>query len=58
MDKGAWQSTVPGVAKSGTQLSDFNFTSLHFKDYKSFHQKSGKRREIYTLLQLFDSTIL
>ena len=27
MDKGAWQSTVPGVAKSGTQLSDFHSNS-------------------------------
>ena len=28
MDRGAWQSTVHGVAKSRTRLSDF--TSLHF----------------------------
>ena len=27
MDKGAWQATVHGVAKSRTRLSDF--TSLH-----------------------------
>ena len=26
MDRGAWQATVPGVAKSQTQLSDFMFT--------------------------------
>ena len=26
MDGGAWQATVHGVAKSQTQLSDFNFT--------------------------------
>ena len=32
MDRGAWQVTVHGVAKSQTQLSDFHFTSLHFKD--------------------------
>ena len=25
MDRGAWQATVHGVAKSGTQLSDFTF---------------------------------
>ena len=30
MDRGAWQATVQGVAKSWTQLS--NFTSLHFVD--------------------------
>ena len=29
MDRGAWEATVHGVAKSRTQLSDF--TSLHFK---------------------------
>ena len=28
MDRGSWQATVHGVAKSRTQLSDF--TSLHF----------------------------
>ena len=28
MDRRAWQATVHGVAKSRTQLSDFN--SLHF----------------------------
>ena len=27
MDRGAWQATVHGIAKSRTQLSDF--TSLH-----------------------------
>ena len=26
MDRGAWQATVHGVAKSRTQLSDFHFT--------------------------------
>ena len=25
MDRGAWQATVRGVTKSGTQLSDFHF---------------------------------
>ena len=29
MDGGAWWATVQGVAKSGTQLSDFTFT-FHF----------------------------
>ena len=27
MDRGAWQATVHGVAKSWTQLNDFHFTS-------------------------------
>ena len=31
MDRGAWWATVPGVAKSRTQLSDFTFT---YGDYK------------------------
>ena len=29
MDRGAWWALVHGVAKSGTQLSDFTFT-FHF----------------------------
>ena len=29
MDKGAWKAAVHGVARSGTQLSDFTFT-FHF----------------------------
>ena len=28
MDRGAWQATVHGIAKSRTQLSDFHFLSL------------------------------
>ena len=28
MERGAWQATVHGVAKSRTQLSDFHFTLL------------------------------
>ena len=28
MDRGAWEATVHGVAKSRTQLSDFTFTKL------------------------------
>ena len=31
MDRGAWQVTVHGIAKSWTQLSDFRITSRHFK---------------------------
>ena len=31
MDRGAWQATVPGVAKSRTWLSSFHFMSLHSK---------------------------
>ena len=30
MDRGSWQATVHGVAKSQTRLSDFHFT--HFVD--------------------------
>ena len=28
MDRGAWQAAVHGVAKSGTQLSDFTLTAM------------------------------
>ena len=31
MDGGAWWAAVHGVAKSGTQLSDFTFT-FHFHE--------------------------
>ena len=37
MDRGAWQTTVHGVAKSQTQLSDFTFTF-------SNREESGKLR--------------
>ena len=30
MDRGAWQATVHGVAKSRTRLSDFTFTFLFY----------------------------
>ena len=33
MDRGAWQVTVHGVAKSQTQLSDFHFSDLKLKCY-------------------------
>ena len=36
MDRGAWQATVQGIAKSWTQLSDF--TSLH-NTFQSQQQK-------------------
>ena len=29
MDRGAWQATIHGVAKSQTQLSDFHYTVYH-----------------------------
>ena len=31
MDRGAWWAAVHGVAKSGTQLSDFPFTFMHWR---------------------------
>ena len=31
MDGGAWQATVHGVAKSWTRLSNFTFTSMHWR---------------------------
>ena len=37
MDRGSWQATVHGVAKSWTQLSDF--TSLHFIQHEGPLQK-------------------
>ena len=31
MDRGAWWAAVHGVAKSGTRLSDFPFTFMHWR---------------------------
>ena len=31
MDGGAWWAAVHGVAKSGTRLSDFTFTFMHWR---------------------------
>ena len=31
MDGGAWWAAVLGVAKSGTQLTDFTFTFMHWR---------------------------
>ena len=39
MDRGAWQVTVHGVAKSRTQLSDFTFT------FKSYFPDSSNGKE-------------
>ena len=44
MDGGAWQSTVHGVAKSRTRLSDFTFNSSFFKKYFLFIHKFGCSR--------------
>ena len=39
MDRGAWQATVYGIAKSWTRLSDyhFHFLSFSFHDIKALH---------------------
>ena len=34
MDRGAWQATVHGVAKSQTQLSELAHTRIHFSSRK------------------------
>ena len=34
MDRGAWQATVYGVAKSQRRLSDFHDCSFNFPDYE------------------------
>ena len=42
MGRGAWWATVPGVAKSQTQLSNFNFTFVTFKLSASLSPFSGE----------------
>ena len=39
MDRGAWQATVHGIAKSLTRLSNFHFISLYFIDLLSIPLK-------------------
>ena len=38
MDRGAWQSTVHGVAKSWTPLSKFHFNYIYVYIYKIGHR--------------------
>ena len=42
MDRGAWQSTVHGVAKSWTQLSNFTITAYLLTKYYFFFLKRVK----------------
>ena len=45
MDRGEWQATVHGVAKSQTKKSDFTFTffNLKFKINYPFHYWKNKK---------------
>ena len=43
MDKGAWQATVHGVAKSQTQLRDFTFFLVSFPSHAHEGILSGGR---------------
>ena len=45
MDRGAWQVTVHGVAKSRTQLGEYHFTSLPFSLSPSKGLPKGWGRE-------------
>ena len=42
MDRGAWQATVHGVAKSRTRLSDFTFLSFHFRFILEINKENTK----------------
>ena len=56
MDRGAWQATDHGVAKSQTWLSDF--TSLHFKEAEEFSQTfltGMPHKSTFFLLKLFSN---
>ena len=46
MDRGAWQATVHGVAKSQTQLSDFTFTFFHSK-IKNIDENLLEKLKVY-----------
>ena len=47
MDRGAWQATVHGVAKSWTRLSDFHFLKILF--HYGLSQEFGYSSLCYTI---------
>ena len=56
MNRGAWQATDHGVARSQTWLSDF--TSLHFKEAEEFSQTfltGMPDKSTFFLLKLFSN---
>ena len=50
MDRGGWRATVPGVTKSRTQLSDFQFTSLHSPSYNEKGKLLHSKTEVMKVL--------
>ena len=53
MDGGAWWATVHGVAKSGTQLSNFTFTFNLYLSYSEHMDTQRLSGFLCQLLQLF-----
>ena len=53
MDGGAWWATVHGVAKSGTQLSDFTFTFYLYLSYSEHMDTQRLSGFLCQLPQLF-----
>ena len=58
MDRGAWQATVYGVAKSQPRLSDYcSLLSLSLNDIGSIHDRAEKLLQyyvnIFTYITLF-----
>ena len=51
MNRGAWEATVHGVTKSGTQLSNFHFhpllTEVFHSDYLIAPCHSKERRQAF-----------
>ena len=52
MDRGAWQATFHGIAKSQTRLSDYHFP-FHFHNYPiEYSLQDGFKENFYIMLWL------
>ena len=65
MDRGAWQATVHGVAKSQTRVRDFNFNylNMNFLKIEEVHRLivsyvAGKKIRIWAMWKLWNREIL
>ena len=53
MDRGAWQATVHGVAKSQTRLSDFTFTFhclVYYRGIKNHDYEDKGEQKPYEII--------
>ena len=53
MDRGAWQATVHGVAKTQTRLSHFHFQEILTSDFSIFRTISGSWNQLKILFKKY-----